>query len=95
MCIERELLRDDERRDEDDAHAAVRGEPAGEIERVIRLLASEERDDDRAVAHGRGAAREALRAAADGWDVRPAHQRSWNGTLARMTPGSTRRRRLT
>lgn len=93
--IERELLRDDERRDEDDAGTAVGGETAGEVERMVGLLATEQRHDDRPVSHRGGAAREALGAVAKGADVRPSHQRSWNGTLARMTPGSTRRSRLT
>jgi hypothetical protein len=75
--VERKLLRDDERSDEDDARAAVGGEAAGEIERVVRLLAAQERHDDRPVAHGRGAARKALGAAAEGMDVRPLHRKSW------------------
>jgi hypothetical protein len=75
--VERQLLRDDERRDEDDARAAVGGEAAGEVERVVRLLAAEERHDDRPVAHGRGPAGETPCAPADRREVRPLHHRSW------------------
>ena len=63
--VEWELLRNDERGDEHDTRAAVGGEPAGEIERVLGLRATEERDDDVAVADRRGAARESLRPPAD------------------------------
>ena len=75
--IQRQLLRDDERRDEDHPRAAVGGEAAGEVERMLGLAPAEERDDDRPVADGDGAAREALRPAAEGVDARPAHHRSW------------------
>jgi hypothetical protein len=75
--VEGQLLRDEERRDEDDARAAVGGEPAREVERVDGLGAPEERHHDRPVADGGRAAGEALRATADGADVRPAHQSSW------------------
>ena len=40
MCVERQLPLDHERRDEDDPGTAVGSEPAGEIERVLRLLPS-------------------------------------------------------
>ena len=50
--IQRELLRDEERRDEDDPRAAVCGEPAGEVERVLGLSPPEERHDDAAIADG-------------------------------------------
>jgi len=46
LRVERQLARDDERRDEHDPRAPVRGEAAGEVERVLRLLQVEERDDD-------------------------------------------------
>ena len=39
--VERQLLRGDERGDEDNARAAVGGEAAGEVERVLRLGAAE------------------------------------------------------
>ena len=54
--VERQLLLDEERGDEDDAGAPVGGEAAGEVERVLRLGETEQRDDDVAVANGRGAA---------------------------------------
>ena len=50
LRVERQLPLDDERRDEDDARAAVGGEPAGEVERMLRLVPSEQRDDDAPVA---------------------------------------------
>ena len=56
--VERQLLLDDERRDEDDTGAAVGGEAAGKVERVLGLGEPEERDDDVPVANGHGAARE-------------------------------------
>lgn len=37
VCVERQFLVDDERRDENDAGAAVGREPAGEVEGVLRL----------------------------------------------------------
>jgi len=47
--VERELLGNDERRDEHDVGAAIGREAAGEVERVLGLGATEERDDDAAV----------------------------------------------
>ena len=84
--VERQLLRDDERRDENDARAAVGCEAAGEVEGVLRLLAGEERHGNRPVPDSDGTAREALPAAGHS---------TWKGTLARITPGSSRSRRLT
>lgn len=75
MGVERQLLRDDEGCDEDDVGAAVGREAAGEVERVLRLGAAEQRHDDAAV-------------------TEQPHS-SWYGTLARMTPGSSRRSRFT
>jgi len=75
--VQRELLRDDERRDEHDPRAAVRREAAGEIERVLGLGAAEERHDDAAVADRRRAPGEAMRLSAERADVRPAHHRIW------------------
>jgi hypothetical protein len=60
--VERQLLCDHERRDEHDARAAVGGQAAGEVDPVLRLGATEERDDDMAVADGSRAAREAAEA---------------------------------
>ena len=39
--VERQLALDHQRPDDDDARTAVRCEPAGEVERVLRLLAIE------------------------------------------------------
>jgi hypothetical protein len=75
--VQRELLRDDERRDEHDPRAAVRREAAGEIERVLGLGAAEERHDDAAVPDRRRAPGEAVRLPAERAEVRPAHHRSW------------------
>jgi hypothetical protein len=44
--VQRQLAIDDERRDEDDAGATVGGEPARQVERVLGLLAVEQRHDD-------------------------------------------------
>jgi len=63
--VEGQLLRDDQRRDEDDVGAAVGGDTAGEIERVLGLLAAEQRHDDAAIADRSRAAREAPGAATD------------------------------
>ena len=66
LCVQRQLLLDDQRRDEDDVGAAVGGEPAREVEGMLRLGAAEQGDDDAAIARprpcgaqgaGRGAAR--------------------------------------
>lgn len=86
MSVERQLLRDDEQPDENDTRAAVDCEAAGEIESVLRLLAGEERHDNRPIPDSDGTAREALPAAGHS---------TWKGTLARITPGSSRSRRLT
>jgi len=95
MRVERQLLRGDERRDEHDSCAAVGGEAAGEVERMLGLRPAEERHDDAAVADGGRAPSEAAGLAAEGAQVRAAHHRSWYGTLARMTPGSRSRSRFT
>jgi hypothetical protein len=47
--VQGELLRDDQWCDEDDVRPAVGGEPAAEVERVLRLLQAEQRYDDAAV----------------------------------------------
>jgi hypothetical protein len=75
--VQRQLLGDDQRRDEDDARAAVGGEAATEVERVLGLVAAEERDDDRPIAHRGRAAGEALGAATDGGEIRASHRSSW------------------
>ncbi len=68
--VERQLALDEERRDEDDARAAVGGEPAPEVERVLGLLPLEQRHDDRPVTDRVGAAREPPRAAVEAAPVR-------------------------
>jgi hypothetical protein len=92
--IERQLSLDHERRHEHDARAAVSGEPAGEVERVLRLLALEERHDDAPVGDRPCSPREPARAAARTPDVRPSHRSSWYGTEARTTCGSNRSSRF-
>jgi len=47
--VQRQLLRDDERRDEDDPSTAISCKTAGEIERVLGLVPAEQRHDDAAV----------------------------------------------
>jgi hypothetical protein len=75
--VQRELLGNDERRDEHDPCAAVRREAAGEIERVLRLGAAEERHDDASVPDRRRAPGEAVRLPAERAEVRLAHHRIW------------------
>jgi len=92
--VERQRLLDEQRRDEDDAGTAVRGEPAGEVECVLRLVPAEERDDDAPEA-GRGRPPEnAADSALEPLEVRAPHRSSWYGTLARMTCGSNSSSRL-
>jgi hypothetical protein len=91
--VEWKLLRDDEWRDEHDVRTAVGREAAGEVERMLRLGAAEERHDDAAIADRGRAPGDAARPPAETTDVRPLH-RIWYGTLARMTPGSTSSSRL-
>jgi hypothetical protein len=75
--VQRQLALDDERRDEDDPRAAVRGEPAREVERVRGLLPIEQRHDDRAVGDRTRPAREVPNAAVEDRGVRPPHRNSW------------------
>jgi hypothetical protein len=74
--VERQLLRNDERRDEDDLGAAVTGEAAGEVEGVLGLLTAEQRDDDAAVADRGRPPREAAGAARKRMEVRTLHYRT-------------------
>jgi len=74
MRVERKLLRDDQRRDEYDVRPAVGRQAAGEIERMLRLGAPEERHDDAAVPDRGRAAGEAAGPSADTADVRPLHR---------------------
>ena len=60
--IDRQFALEDSRRDQDDACAAVGGEPAREVERVLRLLPVEQGYHDGAVGDRARPAREAARA---------------------------------
>jgi hypothetical protein len=75
--VQRQLALDDERRDEHDPCAAIRGEAAGEIERVLGLLPVEERHDDAPVGDRARPAREAARTPMEHLDVRHPHRRRW------------------
>lgn len=75
--VQRQLPLDHERSHEDDAGAAIGREPAGEIERVLRLLAIEQRHDDGPVPDRACPTREASGAAAQHSDVRELHRMSW------------------
>lgn len=78
LRVQRQLAGDDERRHEHDARAAVGGEPAGEVERVLRLLSVEERHDDAAVRDRAGPAGEPPRPVAEEADVETdPHRSSW------------------
>jgi hypothetical protein len=93
--VQRQFSLDEKRRDEDDARAAVGREPAGKVERVLRLFPVEQRHDDRAIGDRSRPAREAPGAAVEQPDVGPPHRSSWYGTEARMTFGSTSSSRFT
>jgi hypothetical protein len=75
--VQRQLALDDERSDEDDARPAVRGEPAREVERVLRLLPVEQRHDDAAVGDRARPAREATGPAMHEPDVGQLHRSRW------------------
>jgi hypothetical protein len=74
--VERQLPLDEERRDENDPRAAFGGEPAREVERVIRLFSFEQRHDDRPVADRPGATRKPARPAEMEVDVGESHRTS-------------------
>ena len=76
--VQRELLIDDEGRDEDDARTAVRCEAAGEIDSMLRLGPAEERNDDVPVADGRRSPRQPPEApAGDPETCGQLHRRIW------------------
>jgi len=75
--VERQLLRHDEGSDEDDPRAAVGREPAGEVERVLRLGAAEQGDDDAVVSDRRRPPRCAMDAMPEGAKVRAPHRITW------------------
>jgi hypothetical protein len=92
--VQRQLTLEEGGSDEDDPRSAVGREPAGQVERVLRLLLVEQRDDDRAVRDRLRPEREAARATAKRSDVGQPHRSSWYGTETRITFGSNRSSRL-
>ena len=92
--VEWQLALHDQRPDEDDSGAPVGGEPAREVQGMLRLRLVEQRHDDAPVGNRTGPAREMPRPVVQEPDVRKPHFRSWYGTEARITFGSKRRRRL-
>jgi hypothetical protein len=93
--VQRQLPLDHERPEEDDPRTAVGGQTAGEIERVLGLIPVEQRHDDAAVGDRARPAREPSRPVVQEVDVRKPHRKSWYGTEARITCGSTSRSRFT
>ena len=77
MGVERQVAGDEERGDEDDARAPVGGEPAGEVERVHRLLVAEQGHDDAAVADRHCPPREPPQPPLQRSDVGTSHRRIW------------------
>jgi hypothetical protein len=77
MRVEGQLALDDEGCHKHDPRPAIGGEPAGEIECVLGLLALEQRDDDAAVGDRLRPQREAPRSAPERPEVRQPHRRSW------------------
>jgi hypothetical protein len=74
--VQRQLALEDGRSDEDDARSAIGGEPAREVEGMLRLFAVEQRHDDAAVSDRAGPAREASRPAMKEPDVGQLHRMS-------------------
>jgi hypothetical protein len=95
MRVQRKLALEDGRSDQNDAGAAIGGEPAGQIERVLRLLRVQQRYDDAPIGDRPRQARKTLRPAPQQPDVGQPHRRRGYGTEARITCGSTIRSRLT
>ena len=93
--VQRQLALDDERSDEHDAGAPVGGEAAREIECVLRLRLLEQRHGDAAIGDRARPAREVPGPVVQEAYVRELHRSSWYGTEARITCGSTSRRRFT
>ena len=75
--VDRQLALEHGRCDEHDSRAAVGGEPAGEVDRVLGLGVVEQRDDDGAIRDRTGPAREAPRATVEEVYVRESHRISW------------------
>ena len=95
MRVHRQLALEHGGSDEDDSSSAVGREPAGEVDRVLRLLPLEQGHDDGAIRDRARPARETARATVEDSCVRKLHRISWYGTEARITWGSTSRRRFT
>ncbi len=94
--VERKLALDEERRDENDPRAAIGGEPAREIERVLRLLPLEQRHGDGPVGDGTCATRQPVGVATEPTDANAEpHRITWYGTDARITCRSKSSSRLT
>jgi hypothetical protein len=74
--VERQLALKHGGCDEDDSGAAVGGEPAREVDRMLRLGVVEQWDDDGAVRDRPGPAREAARATMERSDVGKSHRSS-------------------
>jgi hypothetical protein len=95
-CVEGQLALEEKRCDKDNPRAAVRGEPAREIERVLRLLLLEQRYDHRPIRDGAGSTRKPPRTAMHQPEINgQSHRITWYGTEARMTCFSKRSSRLT
>ena len=93
--VDRQLPLEDSRRDEHDPGAAIGREPAGEVDRMLRLLTVEERYHDAPVGDRPCPTREVPRPQVEPSDVGQLHRISWYGTEARITFGSTSSNRFT
>lgn len=93
--VQGQLPLEDGRSDQNDPGTAIGGEPAGQIERVLRLLRVQQRHDDAPVGDRARPAREMPRPAPQQPDVGQPHRMSGYGTEARITCGSTSRSRFT
>ncbi len=77
LSVQRQLLLDEQRRDQDDAGTAIGGEAAGKVERVLRLLLPEQRDDDAAIGDGRRPPRQAAQTTPHSSEIEAPHRSSW------------------
>jgi hypothetical protein len=77
MRVEGQLALEDGRRYEHDTRTTVGREPAGEIERVLRLLPVEQGHHDGAIRDRAGPARKAASAVVQQVDVGKLHLMSW------------------
>lgn len=74
--LKRQLALDDERRHEDHPRATIGCEPAGEVERMLRLLPLEQRHDDAPIGDRARPARQTARATEERPDVGQPHRTS-------------------